>query len=388
MAVRDQADEQLRGIPFEEEDLRKAAEKTYVAPPWKLMWWRFRKHRMAMVAAGVLIVFYVVAAFCEFFAPYDPDGALLQFKQVPPTTIHFQDTQGNFQPPFVYQHKRAMDPQTLLITDIEDTSTRYPLEFFVRGFKYKLLGFAETDVHLFGVPAGADRQGVFLLGTDRLGRDMFSRIAYGARLSLSMGMVSVFLSLILGIVLGGISGLYGGTVDVIIQRLIEFIRTIPTIPLYMTLSAALPVNWPIEWVYFGITLILALVGWTYLARVVRGRFLAMREEDFVLAARLNGSSEMRIILRHMVPSFLSFIIAALTLNIPGLILAETGLSFIGLGLRAPAISWGVLLQEATNISSLMLAPWVLTPGIAVVISVLAFNFLGDGLRDAADPYAR
>ena len=217
---------------------------------------------------------------------------------------------------------------------------------------------------------------------------MFSRVAYGARLSLSMGMVSVFLSLLLGVVLGVVSGYYGGRVYTVIQRAIEFIRTIPTIPLYMTLSAALPVNWPIEWVYFGITLILALVGWTFLARVVRGRFLAMREEDFVLAARLNGSSEMRIILRHMLPSFLSYVIAALTLNIPNLILAETGLSFIGLGLRAPAISWGVLLQEATNISSLMLAPWVLTPGIAVVISVLAFNFVGDGLRDAADPYAR
>jgi peptide/nickel transport system permease protein len=217
---------------------------------------------------------------------------------------------------------------------------------------------------------------------------MFSRICYGARLSLSMGMVSVFLSLALGVVLGGISGYFGGKVDIVIQRVIEFIRTIPTIPLYMTLSAALPVNWPVEWVYFGITMILALVGWTYLARVVRGRFLAMREEDFVLAARLNGSSEMRIILRHMLPSFLSYIIAALTLNIPNMILSETGLSFIGLGLRPPAISWGVLLQEATNVSSLMLAPWVLAPGFAVVLSVLAFNFLGDGLRDAADPYAR
>jgi len=388
MAVMDQANERIKDFPFEEEDIRKAAQKTYVAPPWKLMWWRFRKHKMALVAAGVLIVVYFVAIFSEFVAPYDPDGALLQFKQVPPTTIHFQDLQGNFQFPFVYQHKRAMDPQTFAITDIEDTSASYPLAFFVHGFKYKLLGLVATDMHLYGVPAAKDQQGVFLLGTDRLGRDMFSRVSYGARLSLSMGMISVFLSLILGVVLGGISGLYGGTIDTIIQRVIEFIRTIPTIPLYMTLSAALPVNWPIEWVYFGITLILALVGWTYLARVVRGRFLAMREEDFVLAARLNGSSEMRIILRHMVPSFLSFIIAALTLNIPGLILAETGLSFIGLGLRAPAISWGVLLQEATNISSLMLAPWVLAPGIAVVISVLAFNFLGDGLRDAADPYAR
>jgi peptide/nickel transport system permease protein len=388
MAVLRQAEKEIEEIPVEEEELQKAGEQVYVAPPWKLMWWRFRKHKMAMVSAGILIVFYLIAIFCEFVAPYDPDQALLQFKQVPPTEIHIRDTSGQFHFPFVYQHKRAMDPQTLKITNIEDTSASYPIELFVHGFKYKLLGLWETDIHLFGTPAGKDQQGIFLIGTDRLGRDMFSRICYGARLSLSMGMVSVFLSLAFGVVLGGISGYFGGKVDILIQRVIEFVRTIPTIPLYMTLSAALPVNWPVERVYFGITMILALVGWTFLARVVRGRFLAMREEDFVLAARLNGSSEMRIILRHMLPSFLSYIIAALTLNIPNMILAETGLSFIGLGLRAPAISWGVLLQEATNISSLMLAPWVLAPGFAVVISVLAFNFLGDGLRDAADPYAR
>jgi peptide/nickel transport system permease protein len=388
MAVAGQAEKEIEEIPVEEEDLQKAGEQVYVAPPWKLMWWRFRKHRMALICAVVLVVFYFVAIFSEFVAPYDPDQALLQFKQSPPSGIHIRDAQGQFHLPFVYQGTRAMDPQTLQITFTEDTSARYPIELFVHGFKYKLLGLWTTDIHLYGVPLGKDQQGVFLLGTDRLGRDMFSRVCYGARLSLSMGMISVFLSLALGVVLGGISGYLGGKVDVVIQRVIEFIRTIPTIPLYMTLSAALPVNWPVERVYFGITMILALVGWTFLARVVRGRFLAMREEDFVLAARLNGSSEMRIILRHMVPSFLSYIIAALTLNIPNMILAETGLSFIGLGLRAPAISWGVLLQEATNISSLMLAPWVLAPGFAVVISVLAFNFVGDGLRDAADPYAR
>ena len=388
MAAIGQADDTYLDLPLEEEELRKAADKVYVAPPLTLMWWRFRKHKLAVFSAGVLVVFYFVAIFCEFVAPYDPDGALLQFKQVPQTSLHIVDVQGQWQAPFVYLHRRAMDPTSFEITYLEDTSARFPLEFGVHGFTYKLFGLWETDLHLFGVPAGKEQQGVFLLGTDRLGRDMFSRVAYGARLSLSMGMVSVFLSLLLGVVLGVVSGYYGGRVYTVIQRAIEFIRTIPTIPLYMTLSAALPVNWPIEWVYFGITLILALVGWTFLARVVRGRFLAMREEDFVLAARLNGSSEMRIILRHMLPSFLSYVIAALTLNIPNLILAETGLSFIGLGLRAPAISWGVLLQEATNISSLMLAPWVLTPGIAVVISVLAFNFVGDGLRDAADPYAR
>ena len=376
-------------FPVEEDDLQKAGEKTYVAPPWKLMWWRFRKHKLALFSAAALIVFYFVAIFCEFVAPYDPNQALIQFKQVRPTLIHLRDAEGRFQFPFIYQHRRTMDTETFEITYLEVPSEgSYPIEFFVHGYQYEFMGFWESDLHLFGVPAGADQQGIFLLGTDRLGRDMFSRISYGARLSLSMGMISVFLSLALGVVLGGISGYFGGTLDTIIQRLIEFIRTIPTIPLYMTLSAALPVDWPVERVYFGITLIIAIVGWTYLARVVRGRFLAMREEDFVLAARLSGSSEMRIILRHMVPSFLSYIIAALTLNIPNMILAETGLSFIGLGLRAPAISWGVLLQEATNISSLMLAPWVLTPSFAVVISVLAFNFVGDGLRDAADPYAR
>jgi peptide/nickel transport system permease protein len=381
--------EKEKEIPVEEEDLQKAGEKVYVAPPWKLMWWRFRKHKMALVCSVILIVFYFIAIFCEFVAPYDPDQAMIQFKQVPPTAIHIRDADGRFHSPFVYQHLHAMDPQTLQITYKELPGTRYSIQLFARGFEYKLLGLWMTDVHLYGLPPAAkDQQGVFIFGTDRLGRDMFSRLCYGARLSLSMGMVSVFLSLVLGVVLGGISGYYGGTADVIIQRVIEFIRTIPTIPLYMTLSAALPITWPVEWTYLGLTMILAVVGWTWMARVVRGRFLAMREEDFVLAARLNGSSEMRIILRHMLPSFLSYIIAALTLNIPNMILWETGLSFIGLGLRPPAISWGVLLQEAMNLRSLVLSPWVLTPGFAVVISVLAFNFVGDGLRDAADPYAR
>jgi len=379
-----------REIERETEEITPSGgEKVFVAPPWKLMWWRFRKHKMALICSGVLIVLYFTALFCEFVAPYDPNQAMIQYKQVPPTKIHLRDAQGGLHGPFVYQHNRAMDPKTFQITSVEDTTVRYPVQLFVHDYAYRLFGRWESDLHLFGLsPDAQDKQGLFLLGTDRLGRDMFSRVAYGARLSLSMGLVSVFLSLVLGVLLGGISGLFGGRADVIIQRVIEFIRTIPTIPLYMTLSAALPIDWPITRVYFGLTMILALVGWTWMARVVRGRFLAMREEDFVLAARLNGSNEMRIILRHMLPSFLSYIIAALTLNIPNMILWETGLSFIGLGLRAPAISWGVLLQEAMNLRSLVLAPWVLAPGVAVVISVLAFNFVGDGLRDAADPYAR
>ena len=372
-----------------DEDTPSGGEKVYVAPPLLLMWWRFRKHKMAMISGVVLIIFYLIGAFCEFISPYEPDNALIQFKQSPPTEIHIRDAAGNFQWPFVYQHKRAMDPQTLQITFAEDTSTKYPIQLFAKGNDYKLWGLWPSNIHLFGLSADAqDKQGLFLLGTDRLGRDMLSRIFFGARLSLSLGLVGVFLSLILGVVLGGVSGYFGGRIDTVIQRVIEFIRTIPTIPLWMTLSAALPNNWTVIQVYFGITVILALVGWTWMARVVRGRFLAMREEDFVLAARLNGSSEMRIILRHMVPSFLSYIIAQLTLNIPGMIIGETALSFIGLGLRPPAISWGVLLQEAMNVRSMALSPWVLTPGLAVVLSVFAFNFLGDGLRDAADPYAR
>ncbi|MBI5302676.1 MAG: ABC transporter permease [Chloroflexi bacterium] len=388
MAVLGKTEKEIEDIGFEEEDLQKAAEQVYVAPPWKLMWWRYRKHKMALISSVVLIVFYFTAVFSEFVSPYDPDEALLRFKQVPPTAIHIRDAAGDFHLPFVYQHTRAMDPQTLAITYTEDTSIRYPIEFWVHGYQYKLLGQWQTDIHLFGVPQAKDQQGVFLFGTDRLGRDMFSRVSHGARLSLSLGLVGVFLSLAIGVVLGGISGYYGGRADIVIQRVIEFIRTIPTIPLWMTLSAALPAGLSVEQTYFGITVILSLVGWTWLARVVRGRFLAMREEDFVLAARLNGSSEMRIILRHMLPSFMSYIIAALTLRIPEMILAETGLSFIGLGLRPPAISWGVLLQEAMNVRSLVLSPWVLVPGFAVVLSVLAFNFVGDGLRDAADPYAR
>jgi peptide/nickel transport system permease protein len=364
-------------------------EAVYVAPPWKLMWWRFRKHKMAMFSAGVLVVLYFVAIFPDFVAPYDPNEPTIQYKQVPPTRVHIRDTGGNLQRPFIYQHVRSMDPDTFEITYTEDTNIIYPILFFVHGFEYKLLGLWESDIHLFGLPPDAEgQQGIFCFGTDRLGRDMFSRVSYGTRISLSMGMVSVFMSLVLGVILGGISGYYGGKIDVMIQRVIEFVRTVPTIPLYMTLAAALPNDWPITWVYFGLTMILALVGWTWMARVVRGRFLAMREEDFVLAARLTGSSEMRVILRHMLPSFLSYIIAALTLSIPNMILWETGLSFIGLGLRPPAISWGVLLQEAMNLRSLVLAPWVLAPGVAVVISVLAFNFTGDGLRDAADPYSR
>jgi len=363
-------------------------EKIYVAPYWKLMWWRFRKHKMALVSVGILTLFYLVGILSEFVAPYDPDQYFIKYKLSPPSRIHIRDAEGNWHMPFVYKTIRERDENMRNIYQ-EDTTTRYPIRFFVRGTEYKLWGLLKTDLHLFGLTVLQEEQGVFLAGADRLGRDLFSRLCYGARISLSIGLVGVFLSLTLGIVLGGISGYYGGRPDMIIQRVIEFIRTIPDIPLWMALSAALPPDWPVIRLYFGITVILSLISWTGMARVVRGRFLALREEDFVLAARLAGSSEMRIILRHMVPSFLSHIIASLTLAIPGMILAETGLSFIGLGLRPPAISWGVLLQEANNVRSLAQAPWVLFgPALFIITAVLAFNFMGDGLRDAADPYAR
>jgi peptide/nickel transport system permease protein len=373
---------------IESEGIPGAEEKIYVAPYWKLMWWRFRKHKMALISVGVLMAFYLVGIFCEFAAPYDPGQSFVKYKLAPPSKVRIRDAEGNFHWPFVYRIIPGRDPETFRYLYTEDAENRYSIQFLVHGTEYEMWGLFTSNLHLFGLPVPQEEQGLFLAGADRLGRDMFSRLCYGARISLSIGLVGVFLSLTLGIVLGGISGYYGGRLDTIIQRVIEFIRSIPSIPLWMALSAALPSDWPIIRLYFGITVILSLIGWTEMARVVRGRFLSLREEDFVMAARLAGSNEIRIILRHMVPSFLSYIIASLTLAIPNMILAETGLSFIGLGLRAPAISWGVLLQEAQNVRSLALAPWVFTPAFFVILAVLAFNFVGDGLRDAADPYAR
>jgi peptide/nickel transport system permease protein len=372
---------------FLEEGL-KIEEKIAVATPGQMMWWKFRKHKLAVASGVFLILLYLIAIFCEFVAPYVPEDTFIRYKLAPPTRIHLRDSQGNLRTPFVYQIVRTRDPETLRNIYTENTEIMYPIKLLVGGSSYKFWGLWESNIHLFGLNVPQEEQGIMLFGADRLGRDLFSRVIYGARISLSIGLIGVFMSLTFGIVIGGISGYYGGAIDTFIQRTIEFIRSIPQIPLWMALSAALPATWPVTRIYFGITIILSLVSWTGLARVVRGRFLALREEDFVMAARLVGSNEPRIILVHMVPSFLSYIIASLTLSIPNMILSETGLSFIGLGLRAPAISWGVLLQEAQNVSSIVLAPWVFWPAAAVVAAVLAFNFLGDGLRDAADPYQR
>jgi len=373
---------EIEPIPLTEE---KEEERIYVASQWLLMWWRFRKHKMAMVSSIAVILLYTVALFCEFFAPYDPHEYDIKYTYAPPQGIHFVDEDSFHLRPFVYGLIPKRDPETLRMKFTIDRSKKYPIHFFVSGTPYKLWGIIETDVHLFGIED--DEGTMFLLGADKLGRDMLSRLIYGTRISLSIGLVGVALSFILGILIGGFSGYYGGVLDTIIQRVIEFIRSIPSIPLWMALSAAMPKDWPATRVYFGITVILSLIGWTWLARVVRGRFLALREEDFVMAARLVGSSEFRIITRHLVPSFLSYIIASLTLSIPNMILSETSLSFLGLGLRPPVVSWGVLLQEAQNLRSVALAPWLLMPGLVVVLAVLAFNFVGDGLRDAADPYA-
>ncbi len=372
-------------------------ERIYIASPLQMMWWRFVKHKMAIVGGIVVILLYLVAIFAEVLAPYNPETYEVALTYAPPQRLHFFHN-GEFQgTPFVYGLTQERNPDTLRMEFQTDETVRYPVRFWVEGDPYKLWGLFPNTRHLFGIgepiydasageSAEAPFSTIFLLGADKLGRDMFTRIIYGSRISLSIGLIGVALSFVFGVVLGGISGFYGGVIDVLIQRIIEFIRSVPSIPLWMALSASLPQDWSNIRVYFGITIILSLIGWTFLARAVRGRFLSMREEEFILAARFAGAGEMRIILRHMVPSFFSHLIASATLAVPAMILSETSLSFLGLGLRPPTISWGVLLQESQNLRSVALAPWLLLPGVFVIITVLALNFLGDGLRDAADPY--
>ncbi len=359
-------------------------EKVLVATQWQLTWWRFRKHKVAMVAGVVVITLYLVVIFADFLSYSNPQDTLAQRSLIRPQPIHWFHN-GTFGP-YVNGLTGKRDLKTFQLVYTVDPTKQVPLRLFAHGFPYRFLGVIPTDRHLLGVEGTTAEQTIFLLGTDVQGRDVFSRIVYGTRTSLTIGLVGVSLSLLLGIVFGGISGYFGGISDMIIQRVIEILRSIPTIPLWMGLAAALPRSWSVIQVYFAITFIISFIGWTELARVVRGRFLSLREEDFVMAADLMGCSRARIIFIHMVPSFMSHIIAATTLALPAMIISETSLSFLGLGLRPPALSWGVLLQDAQSVQAVALTPWLLTPAIPVIIAVLAFNFLGDGIRDAADPY--
>jgi peptide/nickel transport system permease protein len=355
------------------------------ASQWRLIWWKFQSHRLALISVIALVILYLVVAFAQFLMPYDPNQRNSDAINAPPQKVHFVGKDGFRLRPFVYASKQDLNLDTLQWNYTEDTSQDYPVHFFVKVEPYRLWNVIPLDRRLFGVAEGGT---LYLLGTDDLGRDMLSRMVYGGQISLSIGLVGVFMSFIIGLVIGGISGYYGGLIDNVIQRIIELLRSLPTIPLWMGLSAAVPTNWPVVRVYLMITIILSLVAWTDLARVVRGKLLSVREEDFVVAARLVGASETRIIVRHLLPSIFTYTIVSLTLAIPYMILGETALSFLGLGLQPPAISWGVLLQSAQNVRTVALYPWLLAPAIVIILTVLAFNFVGDGMRDAADPYVR
>src|SRR5512140_3364381 len=361
-----------------------AEQRIAVATQWQLMWWRFRKHKLAVGGTLVLAAFYLVSLFADFFAYTDPNESEAQRSLIAPQTIHWIDD-GSLRP-YVFGLKGTRDPTTFKRVYVPDPEKKVYLSFFSPGEPYKFLGFIPMERHLVGVRDGKAADSLFLLGTDLQGRDLWSRLMYATQTSMTIGLVSVALSLVLGVVLGGISGYFGGWIDSVIQRIIEILRSIPTIPLWMGLAAALPSDWSVVQVYFAITIIISLIGWTELARVVRGRFISLKQEDFVMAAELLGCSKSRIIFRHMVPSFISHIISAPKLASPAIIISETSLSFLGLGLRPPAISWGVLLQDAQNIQALVISPWLLIPAIPVIVAVLAFNFMGDGIRDAADPY--
>jgi len=352
-------------------------EAIYRASQWQLIKAKFLKHRLAVFGLVIVVLFYLMAIFSGFLSPYEPNERHTEFVYAPPQGIHLSGLR-----PAVYGYIQTEDPKSFRRLYAVDRSKSYLLHFFVRGAKYEILGLIPSRIHLFGVPEGT----VFLFGTDKLGRDLFTRNLYSASISLSIGLVGVALSFFLGCVIGGISGFYGGLVDNLIQRAIEFLRSIPTIPLWMALSAALPATWPPLRIYFGITVILSLVGWSGLARVVRGKLLEIREEDFVMAAHLAGASDARIIARHMLPGFMSYLIVDITFSIPEMIIGETALSFLGLGLRPPVVSWGVLLQDAQNIRTITQQPWLLIPALFIIVVVLMFNFVGDGLRDAADPY--
>lgn len=359
-------------------------ERISVASQRQLIWWRFRKHKLAMIGAVVVALFYLVALFGDFLSTSDPQASEGQRSLMPPQSVHLYH-EGWFAP-HVYAVVGQRDPVTLQRSYAVDPSQQIPVVLFGHGYEYKFLGLFTTDIHLIGTAGKPAEESLFLLGTDQQGRDIYSRLIHATRTSMLIGLTGVVLSILFGVVLGGISGYYGGAVDTVIQRVIEILRSIPVIPLWMGLAAAMPKDWSVTQVYLALTIILSVIGWTELGRVVRGRMLQIRSEDFVTAAELIGARPRRVIFTHMVPLFASHIIAATTLALPLMIVAETSLSFLGLGLRPPAISWGVMLQQAQNVQALALSPWLLVPVVPVIVVILAFNFLGDGLRDAADPY--
>ena len=369
--------------PHEADALTPEQERFYQASQWRIMWWKFRRHRVAVVAAVVLALFYASTLVCEFLAPYDLQSRDTRHIYAPPQQIHLFH-EGRLVGPFIYGYQMQLDMTRLVRNYTPDTTKVHPLRFFCRGDPYEFWGLVEADLHLF-CPAEAGT--AFLLGTDRLGRDVLSRIIYGTRISLTVGLLGIIVSFVIGLTLGGISGYFGGWIDTLIQRFIEMMRSFPELPLWMALSAALPVTWSPVLVYFGITIILGLLDWPGLARAVRSKLLALREEDFATAAVLMGAGPGRVIRRHLLPSFTSHLIASLTLSVPGMILGETALSFLGIGLRPPVTSWGVLLNEAQNVNVVALYPWLMLPVVPVFVVVLAFNFMGDGMRDAADPYS-
>jgi peptide/nickel transport system permease protein len=356
--------------------------RVYQASQARLMWWKFKRHRLALVSGIFLAALYFMILICEFLAPYNLHTRNVDFIHAPPQRVHLFH-EGEFIGPFVYGRTMNLNMDTLKREYTDDRTDVQPLRFFCRGDGYKFWGLFEGDLHLF-CPAKDGE--AFLLGTDRLGRDVLSRIIFGARISLTIGLIGITFSFVLGIVIGGLAGYHGGVFDLIVQRVIEVLQSIPSIPLWMALAAIMPVTWSPILIYFGITLILGLFDWTGLARAVRSKLLSLREEDYVLAAQLMGAKSSRIIGRHLIPGFMSHLIATATIAIPGMILGETALSFLGLGLRPPITSWGILLTEARSVSVIAFYPWLLYPMIPVILVILAFNFLGDGLRDAADPY--
>lgn len=361
---------------------RRDVDRFYTASQWRLIWWRFRRHRAALFGMLILGLFALSGLFANFIAPYPGDARDTNYLLGPPQVVRLWDSQGLSRRPFVHEFSTERDPVTLRQLLIEDPDTRRPLRFLVRGEEWSFYGLFSTDLHLFGVKDGS----IHLFGTDELGRDLFSRAMIATRTSLSIGILGVMIAFILALIIGGISGYAGGWLDYGIQRFTEIVRVVPVIPLFIGLAAAFPQDWSSTRVYFMLTLILSLVGWPTLARRVRSQLLALGNEDYVVAAHLAGAGPARIIARHMLPAFTSYIIVDLVISFPYMILSETALSFIGLGLRPPAISWGVLLQEAQNIRAIQQAPWLFIPAIYVIVAVLAFTVIGDGMRDAADPY--